>query len=434
MIKLQKRQSGFKGGITPFLSLVFVLLLSLAGAMIQSASIQTSKSVRRAEMNLAIENIFAEYNTELLKRYDLFARECHSEQEIAARLQFYGVVETQHEVMESALLSDLSGEAFFQQAVYSMGGELETESFSVDLFQDEKKEQVENQLNSILSSKGAELPAEQNPIKFIENLKNSNLLSLVYPNQEQLSNRNVSLGELPSHRVLEKGVGNMVKKTEKNAKNQVLFVLYLAEHFPDMLENTYQSPLLYEMEYLLGGKESDKENLKVAAEKILAIRMAVNYAYLMTDETRKAEAQNVAVGICSLLAIPEASEVLKQAMLLAWAYGESVVDLRVLFKGEKVPLVKTTDTWQLGLSNLFRLTSGEAAGEKQSTEGVDYAHYLKALLMAEEKETLCMRALDLIELNTGVHVDECLTGVSVESVCMLRRNVTYTFRTKYQYE
>ncbi len=402
--------------------------------MIQSASIQTSKSVRCAEMNLALENIFAEYHTELLKKYDLFARECSSEQEIKERLQFYGVVQTNQEIVESVVLSDLSGEPFFQQAIYSMGGEVKTEEVSVDFFQSLEGEQIKKQLNSILDSVDTELPESQDPIKFIENLKNSNILSFVYPNQEQLSNRNVNLAELPSHRVLQKGVGSILQKAEKNVANQIMFVGYLTEHFNNMLTGTFQNPLLYEVEYLLAGKGSDKENLEIVADKILAIRMAANYTYLMSDEMKKAEAESVAIGICSLLAIPEATQVLQQAMLLAWAYGESVVDLRVLFKGEKVPLAKTTDTWQLRISNLFQLTEGEAAGEKHSVNGVDYAYYMQALLMTEETEKLCMRALDLIELNTGVRTDECLTSVSVKSTCMLNRNITYTFQTSYKYE
>lgn len=61
MKRLQGKRFVFKGGITPFFSLVFVLLLALVGAMLQSASIQSGKSIKRAEMSLAMENLFAEY-------------------------------------------------------------------------------------------------------------------------------------------------------------------------------------------------------------------------------------------------------------------------------------------------------------------------------------------------------------------------------------
>lgn len=50
-----------KGEITAFLSLIFVLLLSFIGAIIESASIQISKSYARGNVDQAIHSVFAEY-------------------------------------------------------------------------------------------------------------------------------------------------------------------------------------------------------------------------------------------------------------------------------------------------------------------------------------------------------------------------------------
>lgn len=438
LTKSQKKQLAFKGGITPFLSLVFLLILSLAGTLIQSASIQTSKSIKRAEMSLALENIFAEYNVKLLRNYDIFARVGDDSYELFERLKFYGVIETQHKILESTLLSDMKGTPFFKQAVESMGGTTETEKMtgiSVETFEEKGGNTVLSQLEDILKREEKELPKENNPINIIHNLKNSNILSLVYPNQEQLSNQNMKLEDLPSYRTLKKGEGEAAEKAKDSVKNKVLFASYLMEHFQNVMEMSKKNTLLYEAEYLLGGKASDQENLTIVAEKILAIRMAVNYAYLLTDEEKKLEAQVVAMGLSSLLTAPEAAELVKQGILVAWAYGESIVDLRVLFKGEKIPLAKNENTWQLKLSNLIQLTEGwEAAGEGHFEEGVTYEDYLKTLLIIEERETLCMRALDLIEMSTGIRVDECVVRLVIKSECRLRRNITYTFRTEYQYQ
>ncbi len=434
MKRLQKKQPEFRGAITPFLSLIFILILSLAGAMIQSASIQTSKGVKRAEMTLALENIFAEYHVELLQSYDIFGREGAGEAEIEERLKFYGVVDTQHEIMQSTLLSDQNGNAFYEQAIKSMGGEVRQEEISADFFAEQEEEAAENRLDSLLEAENTELPTENNPMEFIKILKNSSLLSLVYPNPEQLSKRNIVLENVASHRTLQSGIGNAAETSEKSTIDHGLFALYLEEHFSSMMKTEEYHPLMYELEYLIGGKESDQENLTAAAKKILAIRMAVNYAYLLTDETKQLEAQGVALGLSSLLTAPDAAELVKQVVLIAWAYGESIADIRVLFRGEGVALVKTADTWQLSFENIFQLMSQENLGEKNVTDGITYTDYIKALLMAEKRETLCMRALDLIELNTGIRADECMTAVSIESVCYLRRQVTYTFQTQYKYD
>ena len=50
-----------KGEITVFLSLVFLLLLTLVGALLESASIQLAKNERRADAGRAVESAFAEY-------------------------------------------------------------------------------------------------------------------------------------------------------------------------------------------------------------------------------------------------------------------------------------------------------------------------------------------------------------------------------------
>ena len=43
------------------------------------------------------------------------------------------------------------------------------------------------------------------------------------------------------------------------------------------------SGLRYQVEYILGGKNSDRENLKSVATKLLLIRQGVNMAYLVSD-------------------------------------------------------------------------------------------------------------------------------------------------------
>ena len=45
-------------------------------ALVESASVQMAKNYRRADMNRALECVFAEYQKELLENYDVFAIEC----------------------------------------------------------------------------------------------------------------------------------------------------------------------------------------------------------------------------------------------------------------------------------------------------------------------------------------------------------------------
>ena len=191
---------------------------------------------------------------------------------------------------------------------------------------------------------------------------------------------------------------------------------------------------MYEQEYLLGGLGSDQENLEAVCKKIMNIRMISNYTYLLTDSVKQAEAQTMALTLCSLISMPALTEVVKHALLFAWAYGESIVDVRVLLKGKKVPLAKTSDSWQLQLSNLSALgTEQEVVTEKDMGRGLSYQDYLKALFLLESREILSMRCLDLVEGNLHLKTDQCMTKVEIKSVAHLRRGIQDSYTTMYGY-
>ncbi len=86
----------------------------------------------------------------------------------------------------------------------------------------------------------------------------------------------------------------MRKNTDK-AKEKLLFNEYIMQNFTQASkENISEYPdsdeknrsLDYEIEYIISGKSSDKENLESVVTKIFFIRMALNYVYLMGDSVK----------------------------------------------------------------------------------------------------------------------------------------------------
>lgn len=425
----------FKGEITVFLSLVFVLLLSFIGGMIQSASIHITKSEKRADTKLALESVFAEYHSDMQKEYGIFAKLDGDETKFSRRLWFYGAKNMKHEIQKIQFLTDGSGAAFYEQAIRSLGGEVADTKEVPIMSWEEQEQNVNQQLDDILTETQQSFPTENNPIEVVKNLKKSNLLSIVLSNPETVSNRYVVLEELPSHRSLAKGTGFTTGASKSGVVQKALFATYLEMHFPNYTENKKENSLFYEAEYLLEGHESDQENLEAVFQKISVIRTGINYAYLLTDHTKQAEAETMAIALCSLLLIPEASELVKQAILFAWAYGEGIYDLRTLAEGKKVPIMKTQETWQLSLENLMKLgTEEEVQTSIEDAEGISYGDYVKTFLLAEKTESLCMRALDLIELKLGVRVDGCVTAAQIRSTCEMQLGIQDTFLTEYKYQ
>ncbi len=423
--KSHQKDLQFKGEITVFVSLVFMLILSLIMALLTSAALQVEKSKVRAKMQLALESVFAEYHREILDDYDIFVRANCSEKVIEKRLQYYGIVDVEHRILQSKLLTDEGGLPFYQGAVRYMkdwvdiSGTLGGSSTDFELDETLKELELRNDstLSNLLSQDEESLLEEDNPLTNISNLKKSNLLSILISDQETISKKTIETENLPSHRTLKKGVGTLeAEEGEGGVLEKAFFTEYLIHHFSNHAKVQEDRKLSYELEYLLNGESEDKENLEDVLKKILWIRTGVNYLYLQTDEVKKAEAAAMAAGLCVLMTVPGITEVVKQAILLAWAYGESIVDLRSLMKNKKVPAVKTAETWQLRLSNLAKLgTKEEITGEKQFSKGLDYTDYLRGFLLLEDRETLCMRSLDLIESNTSVKADECMTWVVLES-------------------
>ena len=109
---MQEYKEMKKGEVTAYLSLVFILLVSLVGAVMESASIQLAKNYRRADMNRAIECIFAEYQKELLEEYDVFALEgsyetgSYAENNLLERLAFYGAGNAEQKIARIQFLTD----------------------------------------------------------------------------------------------------------------------------------------------------------------------------------------------------------------------------------------------------------------------------------------------------------------------------------------
>lgn len=424
MKKSQVRGLAFKGEITAFMALLFILMLSVVGALIQSASHQIAKNRKRADILMALESTFAEYHPDLLNQYEIFARLGCTEDVLNNRMAYYGARNTTHTIKQIQLLTDYDGAPFYEQAVRYMKDWLGMEDMAGGLGMDwsvgdsdrleEKEHNNSLELKGLLEQENVELPTDNNPIDSVKSLKNKPLLSLLVSNQEELSNRSITPETLPSHRALQKG--SFAQEKQNGATDRLFFVAYIFEHFSNVTDEEQQAPLLYEQEYLLSGMASDQENLEAVCRKIMNIRTVSNYTYLLTDSAKQAEAQTMALTLCSLISLPAITEVVKHAILFAWSYGESIVDVRALLKGKRVPLVKSSDSWQLQLSNLASLgTENEITNEKDTERGLSYQDYIKGLFLLETNGTLSMRCLDLIESNLQIKTDQCMTKVEIQS-------------------
>lgn len=473
----KREQRYLKGEVTVYLSLVFILLISFTGAMLESASLQNVKNYRRADMTRAVESLFAEYQKELWEVYGIFALEgsyetgIYNEELLKERVAYYGAGDMEQEITRIQFLTDQGASAFYGQVAAYMENKYGLDKIKqfvgqTDIWKagqeaeksyEKDEADIEQELQGVLSEKEVEFPEEENPLSHVEKLKTMSLLDLIMPKGQAVSEKSILLTETVSHRKRNQGYGDFSDMADYNSTiNKLLFGEYVLEHFQmasDREENVQlemHGVLDYELEYILEGRASDRENLEAVAGKLLLTRFVSDYAYIRTDTQKKAEAEAVALALCTVIGIPEVAESAAQGVLLAWAYGEAIMDLRTLLGGGKVPFVKNRDNWKLSLSGLMQLGSIEETGENissandggdgKSENGLSYREYLRMLLYLEAQDNLGMRTLDLIEQNIKnrygqnfFQADACVSRIEFHSACVMRRGITYNFPTYFGY-
>ena len=199
-----------------------------------------------------------------------------------------------------------------------------------------------------------------------------------------------------------------------------MLLSYLTDVFFCFTDTTSGEGLQYQIEYAVGHKGSDRENLQAVLQKLLSIREAANMVYLMSSPARQEEASRVAAIIAAVMLQPGLQPTVYFALKCAWAYGESILDLRTLLNGGRVPMMKDDGTWQIPLHALAGIGTDALTGSG-SAQGLSYSDYLQILLLDESSASLTASLMDLTEhlMRTEKNrpffrLDNCLEAVELE--------------------
>lgn len=489
-----------QGSITVFMALILSLVVSLICTGIESVRMAAARTQILAGMDIGLYSLFAQYDKELLKEYDLFALDISNGTEdldlafLCDELEKYmkPVLKQNSQKLSLQqcgitgyrLLTDQKGEVFFEQVTEYMKETLGSHGIQLllDKMQDrkEKTKKAEEEGNKTengnalesydheMSSAARESEEEQkrqqesaeelgdgsqsgentgtqvvqadNPIPAIRRIRWMGILDLLLPPGQQVSDKEVSKREMVSGRQIRSGMPmreNLKEDTSSTA--QILYQQYLMEKL-----GNYRDPgkggLSYQIEYVLYGNDSDQENLKAVARKLLLIREGVNAACLAADPVKRGQASALATSIASGFLIPPAAPVIEAALILCWAFGESVLDVRELFAGGKVPLIKNSENWQLSLGNLPHLLEVMETERRNSPGGIDYEDYLQILLLSMSRENKKMRGMDMVELvmrTSGgwesFRLDGCVTAVEASADVKANTRKVFSVAREYSY-
>ena len=150
-----------------------------------------------------------------------------------------------------------------------------------------------------------------------------------------------------------------------------------------------------------------------------------------------AEAELLALTLTAVLQIPALVKLVKASILFAWAYMESLSDVKCLLKGGRIPLMKTAADWKTGLANIADFSGNIPDGENPG-HGLSYQDYLRIMLFLENSERKNMRAMDIMEMdirrtpgNAVFRLDGCFDTYEAHMAVTSGFGYSYEMTRKY---
>lgn len=248
---------------------------------------------------------------------------------------------------------------------------------------------VISKMESLITLESTE--EDRDNYSIFENLKDfidSGVLSQVLENPENVSKNTLSGSNLPSTL---KGKKN--NSLSKEIKNKCVNALYAGLKFGNYNNPEKNTVLKYELEYIISGKDSDKENLASVVEKIVLAKTGINMAYLITDKEKMEQVSAIAASVAIVTGLPFLESVAKGVLISAWSMAEAVNDMKILLSGGKVALTKSNGGWRTSIGNV---TNGS---KKEDSKGLSYKEYCQILIAVQNTGDSLYRIMDLIQIN-----------------------------------
>ncbi len=275
-------------------------------------------------------------------------------------------------------------------------------------------------------------------LKEMQEFIETGFLKLVIPSDKEVSKRRIKLSDLASSVVdldAADDIQEMGSVTTVGAK-KLIYLEYVMDKFVSFTDEKQGAALNYEVEYVLFGGKSDKDNLTSTVLTIAGIRSGINMIYLLTDSEKRESAYNMAANIAGAAKYEAVIRIIQFALLYLWAYAEALMDVRTLLKGEEVTFVKSDESWQLSMENLMSLNFEDTGVEQ---EGIDYEGFLRFLLFLESDAKKSAYTMDLVELwmvskgRTDFRLKNYIYGIEVTAAYQVAGGYYYKEKAVYTY-
>lgn len=448
MVKFLYKVRSKRGASAVLLTCIFISLVTAAGAVGEAASRKASVTVAECTLETAGRSVLAGYDRGLKERYALFGYEL-DEREICEEIKLMSEEPlksfplTECRILElsveksgycladielfGAQIEEIMKYKIFTDRISEFTGFLTSASDAVDLLSDQerKKESLEEAKEAMRKAR-EDTDTEENPKDADGNFSGvdfdtadsvHDMLKKLKEDAEdgkeegETENRVLRNGKiteaLPSvlegcseNSVFSGVLSSLSKFTEftdlGNLKSEIYINEYILEYFSKNTDEPGTDRFFSnEVEYILYGSDSDRDNYKRSKRAIRTVRTALNMAYIYRSPQMVQETLSLAESLT-----PGPLAPLTQLLIIAaWSSLESYNDMKNLEAGNRIPLMKSSATWKISLSFVRSGEFSEGMIENDSRGGLSYGSYLKLLLLTEDTETKLLRMMDLIQIN-----------------------------------
>ncbi len=485
-----------RGSITIYLSLTLFVMIALITGSITSVKVQAGRMETANSTDQALYSLFARYDRDLYEEFGLFflsaqngsgmdmemvceavtdamtyILEPNRGRELLGGKNLLDLEVTEHAVTGYVLATDEDGDIFAEQAVDYMKDTLGVQGIAllrerVETHTDTTKEQDKNgreleadasqtsyeelqeksseaaasaaEEDAVLPEAGEEEKEAAGILDTVEQIRKMSLLDLVVPDAGSISAKTADRGSFLSGRTKEQGFG-VIETADTGVIDSFLFQEYLIQNLSDWRSPETNAALSYQLEYIIGGKSSDRDNLETVVNRLIAIRTAADLLAIYEDPTLNSELTAIAASASAALFIPEAVSLVKLVLAAGWAFCEAAMDVRTLLSGKRIALVKTYASWQVHLKDIPKLISSPDSLMTNTSGGMSYEDYLRVLLALADRNTKQLRALDMVECTirglgrSEFRMDNCLCALGMELKVTSEHRHTFTTEQTIDY-
>ncbi len=451
-----------KGEITVFLALLSAIFLGLISALAENARVQMIRMNTEAVMDASLRSCFGEYDQKLYKRYDLlyidssykgsegagidsvidhlvlYMTENTDYCETPATGEWYGQNVGDAGAVSYVLASDEGGRPLKRQAVEYIEKYGKTDYISaVNSGKGSLKREKNDffgEWDSILARIDAYGIPLTNPGKIVRGM----VLS-----EEELLKEGPRLGtadgDRPSTRGLKQGAGTA--KVKRKNEDDDLFIEYLMQKCGCYTEFYPEQKLTAELEYLVYGKDTDRDNMICVIKELMDLRLSDNLKCIRGDGGKVAAAYAKAyeVVMYNMFKIPpeDLIKLVRDSIIYAWAYGESAMDVSRLLNKGRCLIIKGSSDVELSLEEVidFRSKLFGSGGK-----GFSYKELMGMYVAQTGDDLRRLRCMDIIEgncrtfYNSGFRIDGCVEYLRAKASLTSGYGYEHTIEREYRYE